>query len=136
MYWFICVKRLEKFSQIFYDHESVVISFDEPVEFLSVVLVAVLECPLSFAPQSLPAFTDIEGDGPELFVLLGAHEDQFITVRSPCVFNVNSSAVMSGRTCHDPTQDLYISIYSSRLEIICQMCRQYWWRFRLFFRQL
>ena len=131
MYWFICIKRREEFSQIFYDHESVIISFDEPLEFLSVVLVAVLECPLSFAPQILPAFTDIEGDGPELFVLLGAHEDQFITVRSPGVFNVNSSTVMSGRTCHDPTQDLYISIYSSRLEIICQMCRQYWRR--LFF---
>ena len=94
MYWFVCVERLEKFSEIFYDHESVVISFHKPVELLPVVLVAVLECLLSFAPKILPAFTDVESDSPELFVLLRAHEDQFITVRSPGVFNVNSPGVM------------------------------------------
>ena len=90
MDWFICIKRLEKFSQIFYHHESVVISFDEPVELLSVVLVAILECLLSFAPKILPAFTDIEGDSPELFVFLRAHEDEFVTVSAPGVLDVNS----------------------------------------------
>ena len=90
MYWFICVERFEKFSEIFYDHKSVVISFDKPVELLSVVLVAVLECLLSFAPKILPAFTDIEGDSPELFVFLRAHEDEFVTVSAPGVLDVNS----------------------------------------------
>ena len=117
MYWFICVERLEEFSQILYDHESVVIRFNEPVEFLSVVLVAVLERLLSFAPEILPAFTDIEGDRPELFVLLGAHEDEFITVRSPGVFNMNSSGVMVSWTSQNPAQDLHFIIYRSRMVI-------------------
>ena len=132
MYWVICVERLEKFSEIFYDHESVVISFDEPMELLSVVLVAVLESPLSSAPKILPAFTDIEVDGPELFVLLRAHEDEFVTVRSPGVFNVNSSAIMVGRSSHNPAEDLYISRHwvwpNSSLDTHWQTFRQYWWR--------
>ena len=112
MYWFICIKRFEEFSQIFYDHESVIISFDEPLEFLSVVLVAVLKSPLSFAPQILPAFTDIEVYGPELFVLLRAHEDEFVTVRAPGVFNMNRPAVVISWTSQDPAQDLYIRSFS------------------------
>ena len=126
MYWFICVKRLEKFSQIFYDHESVVISFDEPVVLLPVVLVAVLECPLRFAPQILPAFTDIESYGPELFVLLRAHEEEFVTVRAPGVFNMNGPGVVISWTSHDPAQDLHITCHRSRLEIHWEIFKQYW----------
>ena len=112
MYWFICIKRREEFSQIFYDHESVIVCFDEPVKLLSVVLVAVLKSPLSFAPQILPAFTDIEVYGPELFVLLRAHEEEFVTVRSPGVFNMNGPGVVISWTSHDPAQDLHIRSFS------------------------
>ena len=111
MYWFICIKRREEFSQIFYDHESVIISFDKPVEVISVVLVAILESLFSFAPKILSAFTDIEGDGTELLILLRADEDEFITVRTPGVFNMNSLAVMVGWTSQYPAQDLYISLH-------------------------
>ena len=128
MYWFISIKRLEKFPQIFYDYESVIISFDKPVELLSVVLVAILERPLSFAPKILPAFTDVQGDSTKLFVLLRAHKDEFITVRSPGVFNMNSPGVMISWTSQNPTQDLHIIIYRSWLEIHRWIFRQYWWK--------
>ena len=135
MYWFICVERLEEFSQILYDHESVVIRFNEPVEFLSVVLVAVLERLLSFAPEILPAFTDIEGDRPELFVLLGAHEDEFITVRSPGVLNMDCPTVVIGWPGHNPTQDLEIRSrrYRSRRGSHWRIFRQYCGRWTLDF---
>ena len=70
-------------SEIFNDHEGVVVGLDEPVELLVVVPVTVLKCSLCFAPEILPPLRHVEVDGPQRDVLLGAHEDQLVAVRAP-----------------------------------------------------
>ena len=80
----------EQFFEILYNHEGVIISLEEPVKLVPVVLVAVLEASLSFAPEVLSALTDIESHGPQCWILLGAHEEEFVAVRSPGVLDVNS----------------------------------------------
>ena len=66
---FVGVERSEEFFEIFYDHESVIISLEEPVKLVSMVLIAVLEAPLSLAPEVLPPLTDVESHRPQLGVL-------------------------------------------------------------------
>ena len=87
---FVGIKWSEQFFEILYNHEGVIISLDEPVELLPVVLVAVLEASLSLAPEVLPALTDVERHCPEGQVLLGTHEDELVTVGTPCVLYVHS----------------------------------------------
>ena len=80
-------------SEIFYDHEGVVVSLDEPVKLLIVVVVTVFEGLLSFAPQIVSSFRNIEIDSPKITVLLRAHEDQLVTVRAPSLLHVDGLKV-------------------------------------------
>ena len=84
------INRSEQFFEILYNHEGVIISLEEPVELLPVVLVAVLEAFLSFPPELLPPLADVESHGPQLGVLLGAHEEEFVAVGAPGVLDVDS----------------------------------------------
>ena len=90
MDWFVGIKWSEHFFEILYNHEGVIISLEEPVELLPVVLVTVLEAFLSFPPELLPPLADIESHGPQGGVLLGAHEEEFVAVRAPGVLDVDS----------------------------------------------
>ena len=87
---FVGIKVSEEFPEILYNHEGVIISLEEPVILLPVVLVAVIEPSLGLPPEVLPPLADVESHSPQGLVLLGAHEDQLVTVGAPGVLNVHS----------------------------------------------
>ena len=70
-------------SEIFYDHEGVIVSLDEPVELLIVMSARVAEGLLSFSPEILSPLLHVEVDGPEVCVLLGADEGELVAVGAP-----------------------------------------------------
>ena len=90
---FVCIERFKKIFEILNNHECVVICLEEPVKLVPVMLVAILEAPFSFSPEVLPPLADVESHGPEAQVLLGAHEDELVTVGAPGVLYVDSLSV-------------------------------------------
>ena len=89
MDWFVGIDWSEQLFEILYHHEGVVISLEEPVKLLPVVFVAVLEASFSFPPQFLSPLGDVESHGTQVRVLLGAHEEEFVTVGAPGVLDVD-----------------------------------------------
>ena len=96
---FVGIERFKKIFEILNNHECVVICLEEPVKLVPVMLVAILEAPFSFSPEILPSLADVESHGPEGQVLLGAHEDELVTVGAPGVLYVDSLRVASKTFC-------------------------------------
>ena len=86
---FVGIKVSQEFLEILYNHEGVIISLEEPVKLLPVVFVAVLEASFSFPPQFLSPLGDVESHGTQVRVLLGAHEEKFVTVGAPGVLDMD-----------------------------------------------
>ena len=84
------IKVSQEFLEILYNHEGVIISLEEPVVLLPVVLVAVIKPSLGFPPEVLPPLADVESHSTQVLVLLGAHEDELVTVGAPGVLYVHS----------------------------------------------
>jgi len=57
-----------------------------------------------FAPQVVVTFGDVEADGGQLRVSLGAHEQQHVTPRAPRCLDVLRLRTDRLRTCHHPAQ--------------------------------
>ena len=90
----ICAVISEKILEVLHNHEGVIVRLHEPLELLEVVVIDVLEALLGLAPQPLPPLLDLELDGAQLAVLLGAHEEQLVAVATPRVLNVDCLEIM------------------------------------------
>ena len=85
----ICAVVSEEILEVLHYHEGVIVRLHEPLKLLEVVVVDVLEALLGLAPQPLPPLLDLELDGAQLAVLLGAHEEQLVAVATPGVLNMD-----------------------------------------------
>ena len=80
---------LQKIFKVLHNDKGVIISLHKPLKVFKVVFIDIFEALLGLAPQPLPPLLDLELDGAQLAVLLGAHEDQLVAVATPGVLHMN-----------------------------------------------
>ena len=98
MNWVTSAVILQKIFKVLHNDEGVIISLHKPLKVFKVVFVDIFEALLGLAPQPLPPLLDLELDGAQLAVLLGAHEEQLVAVATPSVLHVYCLKIMINHT--------------------------------------
>lgn len=91
-------------AQILYDHERVVVRLQEPVRFVQVVLVDVLEGPDGLPVQVVPPLAHVQLHGGEVG-LDGTHVEHFVAALGPRFSDVLGPGLQVFGPRHDPAQD-------------------------------
>lgn len=100
----------EKPPEVVHDDIRVVICFEEPVSLVDVMLVGVVEGPDGFPVKLVPTFFRTQAHRGEVGVLHGAHENHYITVARPRVFDVPCLGLQVAGACHHPAKNTHLFV--------------------------
>lgn len=98
----LCVVFRQREAEILNDHECVIICFQEPVCFIQVVLIDVLESTDGLPVQVFPPLTHVQLHSGEVG-LDGAHVQHFVAAFGPSFSDVLCSGFQVFWSRHDPT---------------------------------
>lgn len=97
----LCIEFGQGVAQILYDHKRVIVCLNEPVGFVQVVLVDVLERPDGLPVQVVPPLAHVQPHSGEVR-LHRAHVQHFVAVLGPRAFDVLGSGFQVLGSSHDP----------------------------------
>lgn len=98
----LCVIFRQSVAEILNDHKRVIVRFQEPVRFIKVVLMDVLESTNGFPVQVFPPLAHVQLHSGEVR-LDGAHVQHFVAALGPSFSDVLGSGLQVLWSRHDPT---------------------------------
>lgn len=103
-------------AQVVHHHKSVIVSLEEPVRVVAMVLQGVMECSDGLPVELITSFSRFKAHSWEVRILLRAHEKHRVAVTTPRCFHVPSLWLQVVRAGHDPAQNTYLFV-----KFICNM---------------